>query len=225
MLSFSLRSSEVLPFRPHAPGFWYLPRIGPIFRMVAWPWYSPSMTTTGPMAQQPRQATVSSVNWPSLVVSPAGTSSLRSSSSRIFGPPRTWQAGAEADQARMLAARFEAEGPVERGHSDDVDEGHAQALGDLPQGVRGEVVEAFLDVEEDRNEVLLEALVVVDDRLDLRFVSVQIIPPVRGFHSESDVGELGAEAPGRRPGGGRAKKGRRAAFGRLPGSPSGDYGL
>ena len=49
-------------------------------------------TTTGPMAQQPRQATVSSVNWPSLVVSPAGMSSRRSSSSRILGPPRTWQA-------------------------------------------------------------------------------------------------------------------------------------
>ena len=151
--------------------------------MVAWPWYSPSMTTTGPMAQQPRQATVSSVNWPSFVVSPAGTSSLRSSSSRIFGPPRTWQAVPEADEAGVLAAGLEAEGPVERGHADDVDEGHAEGLGDVAQGFRGKVIEAFLDVEEDGDEVLLEALVLVDDRLDLGLVGVQIIPPVREFPS------------------------------------------
>ena len=132
---------------------------------------------------------------------------------------------AEADQARVLAAGLEAEGPVERGHSDDINEGHAQGLGDVPQGFRGEVVEALLDVEEDGDEVLPEALVLVDDRLDLRYISVQIIPPVRGFRSRSDVGKRTVDAPRRRPDGRRAAKRRSSTLGRLPASGSDDYGL
>jgi hypothetical protein len=129
-----------------------------------------------------------------LVVSPAGISSLRSSSSRIFGPPRTWQA----------------EGAIERGHADDVDEGQAQGLGDLPEGVRREVVEVLLDVEEDGDEVLFEALVLVDDRLELGLIGVQIIPPGRGFFS------------GRKTESGTRRR-RCAAGDRLPASRAGDY--
>ena len=97
----------------------------------------------------------------------------------------------QADEAGVLAPRLEAEGPVEGGHADDVDEGHAQGLGDLAERFRREVVEGLLDVEEDGDEVLLETLVLVDERLDLGFIGVQIIPPVRRFPSGSGVGEDG----------------------------------
>ncbi len=42
---------------------------------------------------------------------------------------------AEADEAHVLTAGLEAEGPVERGHATDVDKRHAQGLGDVAEGL------------------------------------------------------------------------------------------
>ena len=159
-----------------ASGFWYLFRIGWTFRMVAWPWKSPSIMTTGPMAQQPRQATVSSVNWPSAVVSPGGDVELALELLEDLRPPADMAGRAHADQAGVLSAGREAEGPVERGHADDVDERHLQRAGDLAQRFRREVIVLGLDVQEDRDEVLPEAAVPVDDGRDLLRADGQALP-------------------------------------------------
>ena len=53
------------------------------------PWYRPSISTTGPRAQQPRQLTVSSEKFLSQVVSPRLMFKDRSMESKSLGPPRT----------------------------------------------------------------------------------------------------------------------------------------
>ncbi len=63
-----------------------------IFAGTTSAWMLCPVTTTGAIAQAPTQLTVSSVNAPSSVVSPARMRSCRLSSSSRSCAPRTWHA-------------------------------------------------------------------------------------------------------------------------------------
>ena len=79
----------------------------------------------------------------------------------------------QADQARVLAAGREAEGAVERGHADDIDQRDPQLGRDQTEGFRRKISVCGLDIQKDGDQVLSSALVLLDDGLDFLFLDDQ----------------------------------------------------
>ena len=109
------------------------------------------------------------------------------------------------------AAGFEAEGPVECGHADDVDERDLQRAGDDPEGELGKLVVLVLDVLQDRDEGSLPGVMLGEDGFDLRVYGLHgFLQNGMGFFAASESRRFGegdreGKSSGRRPRAGEAR--------------------
>ena len=131
-----------------------------------WSWYVPSMTTTGPRAQAPRQLTVSSVKARSSVVSPGLDGQLASDLVEHLRGSAHVAGGARANRQQVASPRGEAEGLVEVGQPEHLDEGHVELLRHPPQDLFGQVAVQCLQVLQDFHDVERFRAAVLEDRID-----------------------------------------------------------
>ena len=110
------------------------------------------------------------------------------------GPAADVASRAQANLDEMLAARFQTEGPVEGDDAEDLAEGHVQGLGHAAERFGRKVVELRLDVQEKRDQVLAESVVLGDDGLDFLFVGQAHSSIVRGLADHSVIPASGRKA-------------------------------
>ena len=93
--------------------------------------------------------------------------------SHVTGRPR-------ADCDNVPASRLEAEGPIERGDTDDVDERKSKFPGNGLQRFPGKIIAFGLDILEDGDECVFRPFSFFDQALDFGRVNFQGCPPGLG---------------------------------------------
>lgn len=83
---------------------------------------------------------------------------------------------AHANETGVFPPGGEAECAVECGNPDNISQAHVQLAGNLPEGFRRKIVILGLDIKEDRDQILLKSLVLIDDGLNFLLVDFHSHP-------------------------------------------------